>query len=643
MSFQTNSQSSTKISNMTTPKSTTATEQLNSTAKVFCEAVNQIVKAYLANYHETNMFQSINISFAQKVIKKTKISFSQLVITLVYLNRYYQSCIKLNKHIPGHKESIIPSLSHVVLLCIIQAERYITDVPHGLSWWAGICAGRTKSVDINKWQLDFFDTIDYKLYVHPEKDFNIFKVEIKRLAARLFSNVARMPSQFRRSINLGNNSIQTSTKSTSSTSTPSQPNIPTVTNRNNSMVQPRILLSPSNIGSNTQPIMTTNRQNSMLASPMTINTNIINNNQSSQNRSNLEIPILNITNSNLTTSPVEIGIERTMINQIRSPSSIYSQNSSNSSHSALFIDTRNQLLSTSPIPPVQNPNNLMVHSGNLRSPIKNTSTTSSSSSTSLLVLNNNEKQASTSSKTNIQQSPISYGINMTSSPIQTQEEIVQSPEEMSKTEEMNYIPRPLKRKRAIYDPYQISMVAAKFLKASKNVNRNKSVLTISPEELEYQPNTPSSHPIEENNSKENSQSLLLARIKDKGLMYSPSMIQNSSLLKNDQNKQHRFRGEQQNTFPTLDKGKNEASLSSITTSGTSSNIFRLTEESINCSGESSFLKETIPNSSENVKTNLVNDNTEVTSEEIIVTSLLLASNNSTSLSLIPVSPPLTPK
>ncbi|ORX75400.1 hypothetical protein BCR32DRAFT_296918, partial [Anaeromyces robustus] len=555
MSSQIILQNSTKTTtNMTTQKSTTATEQLNSTAKVFCEAVNQIVKAYLANYHETNMFQSINISFAQKVIKKTKISFSQLVITLVYLNRYYQSCIKLNKHIPGHKESIIPSLSHVVLLCIIQAERYITDVPHGLSWWAGICAGRTKSVDINKWQLDFFDTIDYKLYVHPEKDYNIFKVEIKRLAARLFNNLTRMPPQFRRSVNLGNRNSMTNTNTSTSTTTttpsiPSQPNIPSIqhNHRNTSNIQPRILLSP-NVSGNNQPIIMTNRQNSILASPLAINTttstttttSTINNNPSLQSRTNLEIPILNITNSNLTTSPVEIGIERTMINQVRSPSSIYSQNSLNSSqHSNLFLDTSNQLLSASPIP-VQNPNHLMVQSNNHRSPIKNTSTISTSSSssstsstTSLLVLVNNERQTSTTStttsttnitKTNLQQSLVTFGLNMTSSPIQTQEEIVQSPVEMNnKTEEMNYIPRPLKRKRAIYDPYHLSVVAAKFLKASKNINRSKSSLTISPEELEYQPNTPNTRPIEENNTKENNNnSFLLPKVQDKNSMYSPS-------------------------------------------------------------------------------------------------------------------------
>jgi len=489
MCFQNNSTNSTKTSNMTTPKSTTATEQLNSTAKVFCEAVNQIVKAYLVNYHETNKFQSINISFAQKVIKKTKISFSQLVISLVYLNRYYQSCIKLNKHIPGHNESIIPSLSHVVLLCIIQAERYITDVPHRLSWWAGICAGHTKSVDINKWQLDFFDTIDYKLYVHPEKDFNIFKVEIKRLAARLFNSITGMPSQFRNSVNLGSQSP--------TASTPSLPNMPSV--------QPRILYSPSYSGGNNiqQNITTNNRQNEVLASPLVARS------MTTVTNANLTVPVLNITNSDLTTSPVEIGMERTMINQVRSPSSIYSQNSMNSTTSSELKDTRNPLFPTSPLPPVQNPNHLMVHSENNRSPIRNNSTTStassSSSNTSLLVLANNKSQTSTTTNnTNTQQqSPVTYGTEMNSSPMQTQEEIVQSPVEMNKTEEMNYVPRPLKRKRAIYDPYQISMVAAKFLKATQSMNRAKSVLTISPEELEYQPNTPSSRPVEENNTKDN--------------------------------------------------------------------------------------------------------------------------------------------
>jgi len=69
MSFNTVSQNSVTMNSTDSTKksTTTATEQLNSTAKVFCEACNQIVKAYLVNYHEKNMFQTISLSFAQKV------------------------------------------------------------------------------------------------------------------------------------------------------------------------------------------------------------------------------------------------------------------------------------------------------------------------------------------------------------------------------------------------------------------------------------------------------------------------------------------------------------------------------------------------------------------------------------------------
>jgi len=75
---------STTLKPIDTPK-TTATEQLNSTAKVFCEACNQIVKAYLANYNENNMFQTININFAQKVYKKDVYLVWKILLLLLLL------------------------------------------------------------------------------------------------------------------------------------------------------------------------------------------------------------------------------------------------------------------------------------------------------------------------------------------------------------------------------------------------------------------------------------------------------------------------------------------------------------------------------------------------------------------------------
>ncbi|OUM63007.1 hypothetical protein PIROE2DRAFT_10532 [Piromyces sp. E2] len=584
MSFHTIAKNSVSSTD-STKKSTTATEQLNSTAKVFCEACNQIVKAYLTNYHEKNMFQTINLSFAQKVIKKTKISFSQLVVTLVYLNRYYQSCTIYNKHIPGHEEAVIPSLSHVVLLCIIQAERYITDIPHKLSWWAGICAGQTKSSDINKWQRDFFDTIDYKLYVHPEKDFNIFKVEVKRLAARLFNNSVVMPPQFRRSVCSGTQLTPTSAPSSQIQQLPSQPNIISTSSSNNNVntVQPRILLSPLYSGNSTstqqqqqQPILSS--QTNMLTSPLASvhSDNSVGPCSHSHHTQNLGVPVLNITNTNLTTSPVELS-DNSIINQTRSPNSLY--------NNSLPNDTR-QLNATSPLPPTQNPSHLMVQNI-VRSPIHNQSTTTS---TSLLVLNNNQ-QPKTETETTT--SPVQYGIKMTSSPVQAQT-IVDSPLDMTKKEEIvettKTIPsRPIKRKR------------------------------------------------KQNNKKENSSSF---RFMKNLIVSSQIQVQGPSDETHDNQK---IFSTEVPSFPYIDKGKHEEVSSSE--SDSSSHPFRIDERAMTSGVGNSFLEsiETIPNSNTTNVMNPLDNNVASSSEEIIASSLLLAGNNSTSITLIPVSPPLTPQ
>ncbi|ORX51464.1 hypothetical protein BCR36DRAFT_411925 [Piromyces finnis] len=510
------------------PSTPAASEQLNSTAKVFCEACNQIVKSYLSEYHETNGFQTISLSYAQKVIKKTKISFSQLVVTLVYLNRFYHTCTLFKKHIPGHEEAIIPSLSHVVLLCIIQAERYVTDIPHKLTWWAGICAGQTKASDINKWQRDFFDTINYQLYVHPEKDFNIFKVEVKRLAARLFSNSVAMPPQFRRSVcSGGSQSTPVSTPSSQPTiqQLPSQPNVIS-TRSSNVIVQPRILLSPLYSGHsdlNQQPITILSSQTNMLTSPLPSDHSENSIIGGAQTRQNLDVPVLNITNTNLTTSPVELS-DNSLINQTRSPNSIYNNSISNDTH---------QLNVTSPLPPVQNPNNLMVQT-NSRSPSRNFS--SSQSTSSLLVLSNSQQNTPKQSlspttiqydakqslspttiqydakqslspttiqygaKQSLSPATIQYGITMTNSP-ETTKTLDQSIHEMIKKEDIQITktlsPCPINRKRSYYDKYSASLTE-NILKTTQNIKRTKIAMTISPEELNFQPNIPKSRPLEEN-------------------------------------------------------------------------------------------------------------------------------------------------
>jgi len=609
-------------------------QQLNSTASVFCEACNQIVKAYLSKYHENNLYQSINLSFAKKVLRKIKFPFSQFVVTLVYLNRYYQSCTTFNKHIPGHEEAIIPSLSHVVLLCIIQAERYITDTPHKLSWWAGICAGQTKSSDINKWQQDFFTTIKYKLYVHPEKDYNIFKNEIKRLAARLIKNKVQMPPQFRRSVNLGSQVTPAPASSHSFTTQqiPSQPNmvVPnTTTSSVSASVAPRMLLSPHYSGRSASAINTSalnasailSNQRNMLRSPIASMNSDNNSVANTTTQPQIDIPVLNITNTNLISSPAEITIENSMINQTRSPNSIYT-NSNHSYHIELNETDNNN--TTSPLPPIQNPSLLMVHS-KIYSPNGKTSNNSS-----LLVLPNNGDHTNSLPQPMITQSPVQLGNNITSSPVQEQE-IVKSPESMVRMEEMEperTIVRPIKRKR-IYDPFQESEVAAQFLRVSQNFKRAKFAMTISPEELDFQPHTPSRPPIEENNKKENSPSFLISR--NHSLMISPSIhantIQNPS--SSQKSGEHSF-------FQSIDKGKKEA----VSVSGSPLNPIKLIEESITGVVENRIQHplETIPNSTtqERMNSNVTN------SEDLIVSSLLLATNNSTSITLIPVSPPLTP-
>jgi len=624
MSYNTNQNPVRVKSTDSNIKQATATEQLKSTARVFCEACNQIVKGYLCNYHETNAYQTINLSFAQKVIKKTKLSFSQLIVTLVYLNRYYQSCTIFNKHIPGHEEAVIPSLSHVILLCIIQAERYITDIPHKLSWWAEICAGQTKSKDINRWQLDFFDTINYKLYVHPEKDYNIFKVEIKRLAARLSSNLVVMPPQFRRSVCNPSQITPTSAPSSQTTQLPSQPNVlPAV--EPNVNVQPRILLSPLYSGNSasvqTQQTQTAilSSQTNMLTSPLaSVNSDNNNNNQNAQN---LGVPVLNITNTSLTTSPVELS-DNSIINQTRSPNSIY--NNSTYNNNSLPNDTRQYNNNTSPLPPTQNPNHLMVKI-NSRSPIRchsSISSCSSTSSNSSILLSNNQPMRITNSPVtsqNLVSSPITTQ-NLVSSPVNSQN-LVNSPVDMSKKETViirnSLRPRPIKRKRSYYGQFPAS-ITEQFLKATQNIKRARITMTISPEETD-QPKTPIYKSMEENNKKENS-----------------SSSNNQESSKDSKNKEQ--------PFQTIDKGKGEEISSSSSESSHTTAFFRLSGISMTNNVENSFLtSETIPNSNiENVMGPL-NHNVVTNSEEIIASSLLLGANNSTSLTLIPVSPPLTPQ
>ena len=76
----------------------------------------------------------------------------------------------------------------------------------------------------------------------------------------------------------------------------------------------------------------------------------------------LTAAVLNITNTNLTTSP--LNIEGSKINQTRSPSSIYISSDSNGS----------QLQTNSLVLPIQNPNHLMVQSNHRQVPKRSNTT-----------------------------------------------------------------------------------------------------------------------------------------------------------------------------------------------------------------------------------------------------------------------------
>jgi len=442
-----------------------------------------------------------------------------------------------------------------------------------------------------------------------------------------------MPPQFRRSVCVGASQITpTSAPSSHIQQLPSQPNIisTSTSNTTTTTIQPRILLSPlysGNSASSIQQPQTAilSSQTNMLTSPLASvhSDNSVGPSVQQHQTQNLGVPVLNITNTNLTTSPVELS-DNSIINQTRSPNSIY--------NNSLLNDTHPITITTSPLP-AQNPNRLMVQT-NVRSPIRNQSITSNS----LLVLSNNQHNAPSMSIAS--PSTIQYGAQMTSSPVVSQN-LVDSPLDMSKKEDIiestkTIPPRPIKRKRSYYGQFP-SEVAANFLKATQSIKRSKMAMTISPEELNFQPNTPNSRPLEQNNKKENSSSIQLLN----KTMVSPRIQISRPSEDNDANNKN-FPDEGQ-SFPYIDKGKYEEVSSSESES--SSHPFRKAEKSMTSNVENPFLNtiETIPNSNIRIVMDPLDNNVTANSEEIIASSLLLAANNSTSLTLIPVSPPYTPK
>jgi len=143
-----------------------------------------------------------------------------------------------------------------------------------------------------------------------------------------------MPQEFRHSVNLGTPINQNSVPSSHSNCILSQPNI-IHKEISASVPQPRSLLSPIYSHINTITI------------------------HSSPQTSNSDESVLNITDTKLINSP--IGIEKSMINQIRSPSSIYI-NSNQISFNNNTDSNMNHLKSNTLLPLIQYPNKPLFQS-----------------------------------------------------------------------------------------------------------------------------------------------------------------------------------------------------------------------------------------------------------------------------------------
>ncbi|KAL6601825.1 hypothetical protein U3516DRAFT_641947 [Neocallimastix sp. 'constans'] len=167
-------------------KKSTSHEPCVKSAIVFAFSLNDIIKSYLPDKKFRSDKEKIEVHFAQKLIGKIQLNFSELVLTLVYCNRYLKHCRKYKLPMPGSPGSIFPSMTHMIIPCVILAEVYLVDCPHNSVWWANKCSGGVTVEDINRWKRDVLVTMKYWLYIEPTRDYVNWTRQIKKLAFALF-------------------------------------------------------------------------------------------------------------------------------------------------------------------------------------------------------------------------------------------------------------------------------------------------------------------------------------------------------------------------------------------------------------------------------------------------------------------------
>jgi len=91
---------------------------------------------------------------------------------------------------PGSPGSVFPSMTHMVIPCLLLAEVYLIDCPHNSRWWANKCSGGVTVQNINCWKRDVLVTMKYWLYVEPTKHFVNWTRQVKKLAFNLFGQNA---------------------------------------------------------------------------------------------------------------------------------------------------------------------------------------------------------------------------------------------------------------------------------------------------------------------------------------------------------------------------------------------------------------------------------------------------------------------
>jgi len=170
--------------------STSLNEPCVKSAIVFAFSLNDIIKSHLPEKKFRNDKEKIEVHFAQKLIGKIQLNFAELVLTLIYCNRYLRYCRRYKLPMPGSPGSVFPSMTHMVIPCLLLAEVYLLDCPHNSKWWANKCSGGVTVHNINTWKRDVLVTMKYWLYVEPTRDFVNWTRQVKKLAFTLFGQSA---------------------------------------------------------------------------------------------------------------------------------------------------------------------------------------------------------------------------------------------------------------------------------------------------------------------------------------------------------------------------------------------------------------------------------------------------------------------